>query len=85
MSSDRDATSGSSGWRRRAGQPLVVGARRGGDPVGPRAMAVGIVALGPVAPGVVADVVVVPDHDHRMAQVQGLRVGIGAQLGQPGR
>ena len=45
-------------------------------------MLVGVVVLGPVAPGVVAEVVVVPDGHHRVAQVQRLGVRIGADLGQ---
>ena len=51
--------------------------RSGQGPCGRR-----IVALGPVAPGVVAEVVVVPDGHHRMAQVQRLGIGIGTHLGQ---
>ena len=63
--------------------PLLARRSRGGDPHRPRTVATGIVALGPFPPGVVGEVVIVPDGDHRVAEVQRLQVGVGAQLGEP--
>jgi hypothetical protein len=63
-------------------QPLVVGGDGGPQAVLPRAVLVGVVVLGPVAPGVVGDVVVVPDRDHRVAEVQRQQVGVGPGLAE---
>ena len=69
---------------RQAARAATPGGPRGGrHPVGPRAVLRGVVRLGAVAPGVVGQVVVVPDRDHRVAEVEGLGVGIGADLGDP--
>ena len=63
-------------------QPLLAGGRCGGDPHGPRPVPCRVMVLGAFAPGVVAEIVVVPDRHHRMAEVQCLGIRIGAHLGE---
>ena len=64
------------------GQPLLPGPNRRCHPIGPWTVGRRIVALRPVAPRVVTEVVVVPDGHHRMTEVQRLGIGIGTHLGQ---
>src|SRR5690606_18429868 len=57
-------------------EEVLVGPERGGEAVGPRTVLVGVVGLGAAPPGVVGEVVVVPDRHHRVGGVQRLQVGV---------
>ncbi len=66
------------------GHPLEVGALGGGHPRRPVALGAGSVVHGAAGPGVVRELVVVPDGDHRMRGVQGPQVGVGLVDAVPG-
>ena len=75
-------TFGSASSRSRCRQPLLTGGGGRGGAHRPRPVPCRVVVLGAVAPRVVTEIVVVPDRHHRVAQVQRLGIGIGAQLGE---
>ena len=77
----RCMSSGRSGSARRRWQPFLPSPRGGGETLLPWALLRLVVGLGPVAPGVVRGVVVVPDEDHRVAEVQRRQVGVEAGVG----